>query len=124
MIPCSGQEPVISIAEARRTMSSVLGGTAASMDVCEPEQAQPEQHAQHAQQVQHAQHAAPLMRTVSAAELRSMAERGAMRLASGAHVRDVLLRKLCVHHAARRAELSLNFVACTAASLLLSCTGW
>jgi hypothetical protein len=91
--PRSGEEPVISIAEARRTMASALG---ASMEVCEPEQAQhsQQQQAQRAQHAHQAQHAAPLMRTVSAAELRSMAGGGAMRMAPGTHVRDAQLYTL------------------------------
>ena len=63
---------MISFAEARRTMSGALGpGT--PMDVIDP--------------TQHAQQAGPMGRTVSAAELRSLAAGGAVRMATAAHVR-------------------------------------
>ena len=93
----SGEEPVICIAEARRALSGALSSE--DMDVADPasqlrqhaqqqqqrqQQAQLAQHAQHAHQAQH--QGPPIGRTASAAELRSLAVGGAMRLTSGAQV--------------------------------------
>ena len=100
----SGEEPVISIAEARRALSGALSGEAPTADGIDPAAVQLRQHAQQQQHLrqqhaQHAQHAhqahqqqqqqmpAPIGRTVSAAELRSLAAGSGMRLTSGAQVR-------------------------------------
>ena len=93
MLSCSGaEEPVISIAEARRTMSGASSDPLALTGVVHrtvqrPQHVPYSQNAQYLQHTQQAQHAAPIGRTVSAAELRSMSVGSAMRMASGAHVR-------------------------------------
>lgn len=74
---------MISFAEARRTLSDAPGPTAPT-DVRDP--AQHAQHAQHRQHAQHAHQAPPMPRTVSAAELRSLAVGSAMRMATGVNV--------------------------------------